>query len=160
MALGPVLQSAPALQIADPVTYGTLFLGANTVSEAFGSMKYVFRVENRVRIDPEHSSPDAPKLFSKYERVKWKQVKTVDLLVVKQPREWNLRSLWMDQWCRQRQVKTLILFHHANEILGSDTRSLHSVCKELKALGYRTRTLSACAEKCGAATWNSYTVTC
>ena len=159
MAQGPVLQSAPALQTTEPVTYGTLFLGANTVSEAFGSMKYIFRVENRVRIDPEHSPPDAPQLFSKYERVKWKNVTTVDLLVVRQPREWNLRSLWMDQWCRQRQVKTLVLIHHENEILGSDSRSLHSVCKELKALGYLTHTLSACAEKCGAATWNSCTIT-
>ena len=159
MAQGPVLQSAPALLTTDPVTYGTLFWGANTVSEALGSMKYMFRVENHVRIDPEHSPPDAPQLFSKYEQVNWKDVKTVDLLVVRQPREWNLQSLWMDQWCGQRQVNSLVLIHHEYEILGSDSRSLHSVCKEIKALGYLTHMLSACTEKCGAMTWNSCTIT-
>ena len=164
MVQGRVLAPHADVQTYPTITYGSLFLGAETIGDVWNDSKYVFRVERAVRVHkPPSSSPPAPtnrpRLYTEYALVPWKKVPTVDLLIVRQPKDWKLRTKWMAEWCKFRKVRTLVLIHHPSEVMGSDSRSLHAVSKELKALGYRVHTLSANADECGAATWSNYIIT-
>lgn len=154
MMQGPVLPQS-VRQDSELPTFGTLFLGADTISDAFSSLNYVFRVEGSARLKDVRTRPLQ---FNRFERVPWKKIPNVDLLFVRQPKKWNLRSEWLDIWCVQRKVPTLVLLHHQDEAIGIDERSIGAFLKELESLDYLTRTFPLNAEDCGAATWSNYIV--
>ncbi len=65
----------------------------------------------------------------------------------------------MDHFLSEQRARTLIIFHHEDEIIGADSWNLHSVCKRLKASSYQVRTWTISSEACGAALWNQHLVT-
>lgn len=136
-------------------------MGANTFQDVFEGLRFVFRVGvDGIEVSPSPSgADDIPKLYRNVNRVPWKKLPGVELLLVKQPDSHRLRSVWMDHFVTKKKVHTLVLFHHQDEIIGNDSISLHGICKRLKACGYQTRSWTINAEDCGAALWNHHLVT-
>lgn len=145
----------------DVPTYGSLFMGANTYQDAFEGLDFVFRVgvDGEVTPSPAEETNRSPKMYRNINRVPWKKLPEVDLLLVRQPSAPRLRSQWMEHFVTKQKVHTLVLFHHIDEIIGVDSLSLHNVCKRLKACGYSVKTWTVQAETCGAALWNHHMVT-
>ena len=111
----------PEMQFSPTTTFGTLFMGANTIDSVFGNAHYIFRVESSARpnnkqpvTSPEPPScpkdpiavpnaedptptpkPDRkpPLFFARYERTPWKKVPKVDILFVRQPKDFRLCSV-------------------------------------------------------------------
>ncbi len=140
-------------------TLGTLFMGANTFQDVFGNLEFLFRVGVEGKFDGTMSKLDLPRLHPNIHRVPWKRLPSVDLLLVRQPESPSLRGKWMDHFLEVNQAQTIILFHHQDEIIGSDSWSIHNVCKRLKTAGHQVRTWTVSSEACGAALWNQHVVT-
>ncbi len=145
----------------DAPTFGSLFMGANTFQDVFEGLRFVFRVgvDGEILPKPTESEASMPKVYRNENRVPWKKLPGVDLLLVRQPSSPRLRSRWMEQFVTDQKAHTLVIFHHQDEIIGNDSLSFHSVSKRLKSCGYQVRSWTARAEACGAAIWNHHLIT-
>jgi hypothetical protein len=152
-------------EVAKTFSYGVLFGGVDPLPFAWPQARRLFSVD---RNNAQGSVPgrDVNPLvdFTNYQRVRWRSVLKpdvpLDVLVVRQPKDLNLRVEWERQFLDSpHRPKVIVVMERSGDLLQHEGQLQRGITKRIRSRGYEATVKYLRAQDCGSPMWSASFIT-